>query len=101
MKNKFVYKIFTKTEWKKFTEDNFFGSDLDISSGFVHLSTKNQVTGTVKKFFKNSIQLFIAGFKVEILGSKLKWEIVYDDKSFPHFYGRLYLKYLNNFRRYY
>ena len=101
MNNKFVYKIFTRNEWKRFSEDRFMGSKLDISSGFIHLSSKNQVNGTINKFFKTKFFLIIAGFKAETLGNKLKWEEVYKDKFFPHFYGRLFFKHLNNFRLYY
>ena len=101
MNNKFVYKIFTRNEWKKFSEDRFVGSHLDISSGFIHLSSKNQINATINKFFKTKTSLVIAGFKVETLGSKLKWEEVYKDKFFPHFYGKLFFKHLNNFRLYY
>ena len=48
MKNKkesFVYRVMLNNEWDEFKKKKkFFGNKLDIQSGFIHLSTKSQIS---------------------------------------------------------
>ena len=51
---KFVYKICTKAEWLEAkTKGKFNGSKKDIEDGYIHFSDKEQLKGTLAKFFSN------------------------------------------------
>ena len=56
MRIDYVYKICTKKEWNFFKEKKtWHGSNKDIEDGFIHLSDREQVNQTLKKYFSNSI----------------------------------------------
>ena len=76
----------------------FFGSKLDLDSGFIHLSTKNQVNKTLINYFKNDKILVIVGFKACLLKEKLRWEFSRKKEIYPHFYGSLNYDKINNYR---
>jgi len=76
----------------------FFGSKLDLDSGFIHLSTKNQVKKTLINYFKNDKILVIVGFKAYFLKDKLRWEFSRNKEIYPHFYGSLNYDKINNYR---
>ena len=62
----FIYKICTKSEWLKAKKDGkFVGSNKDIEDGFIHFSNKDQLKGTLKKYFLNQRELVL--LKVEAL----------------------------------
>ncbi|KAF8522859.1 hypothetical protein JB92DRAFT_2886507 [Gautieria morchelliformis] len=74
-------------------------SDLDRSSGFIHLSTSKQLPGTVKHFFKDDELVYILRIPYDPLEDKIRWE---DPKAevcgprsgegmFPHLYNELIL----------
>lgn len=83
-----VYKVFTEGEWKTFQKTGrFSGSADDIRDGFIHLSTKEQVSGVVEKFFSGKRPLYIAEFSGSNFIEKLKWEISDSAGVYPHLYG--------------
>ena len=54
MEFEFVYKICNKAEWliaKK--NKKFIGTNKDKEDGFIHFSDKQQVQGTLKKYYLN------------------------------------------------
>ncbi len=56
--------------------------------GFIHLSTREQVLGTVKRFFHHTHNLIL----IEVAAARLQAEIRYeeaDGQRFPHLYGPL------------
>ena len=85
----FVYKICSKSEWlsaKK--KGQFKGSEMDLKDGFIHFSERNQVQGTLNKFFINQKNLLL--LKVKTIGLKsLIWEQGSDGNMFPHLYAHL------------
>ena len=45
---KVVYRVFKKEEFEEFENKEFFsGNTLDKESGFIHLSTKKQIFGSL------------------------------------------------------
>ena len=86
---KFVYKICTKAELLEAkTKGKFNGSKKDIEDGYIHFSDKEQLKGTLNKFFfnqKNLILLKIDTFKLD----KLIYEQASDGNMFPHLYSTL------------
>ena len=85
----FVYKICNKSEWKKAKiNKKFFGTEKDISDGYIHFSNKNQVEATLAKYFfkeKNLVLLKIQTLKLK----NLVWEQSSDGNLFPHLYSDL------------
>ena len=74
-------------------------SELDKSSGFIHLSTSVQVPGTLKHFFADQSQVSILRVPLAPVEKLIKWE---DPKGevcgprggeglFPHLYNELKL----------
>lgn len=87
MKDK-VYKIFTESEWNNFQEaGQFKGSADDLRDGFIHLSTKEQVSGVIERFFSGKHPLYIAEFSGPHFIQKLKWENSASGDVYPHLYG--------------
>ncbi|THU93829.1 hypothetical protein K435DRAFT_182854 [Dendrothele bispora CBS 962.96] len=76
-------------------------SDLDQSSGFIHLSTASQIPSTLKFFFKDDTSVYILRLPYDVLEDQklIRWE---DPKAevcgprggegmFPHLYNGLKL----------
>ena len=74
-------------------------SDLDESSGFIHLSTSIQVPGTLKHFFADRSQVFILRVPLVPVEKLIKWEDAKREVCgsrggeglFPHLYNGLKL----------
>ena len=50
--DEFVYRVFKEPEFYRFKKYKFFeGNKLDKDSGFIHLSTNDQINGTIQKYF--------------------------------------------------
>ena len=85
----FVYRVFRKKELKEFRIKKLFrGNELDINSGFIHLSTNQQIKETINKYFKKE-EVYIVKFKVSDLEDSLRWEKSRNEEIFPHYYGTL------------
>ena len=93
---KYIYKICTKVEWhtaKK--KGKFFGSNKDIEDGFIHFSSKDQLKGTLKKYFLNQKDLVL--LKIEALKlNNLIYEQASDGNFFPHLYSYLDISHVCN-----
>lgn len=72
-------------------------SQLDISSGFIHMSTASQVPGTLKYFFKTTSginRIFLIRVELPLKSGELRWESPDakvcgprpDEGLFPHIY---------------
>ena len=84
----FVFKI------NRFPPDstlpNIEPTDLDNQSGFIHLSTGQQIPQTCDRFFSNVDVVYIIKFRYSKLESAMKWEPASDTSElFPHYYGTL------------
>ena len=83
-----VYKVFTESEWKIFkSTGKFEGSADDLRDGFIHLSTKDQLTGVIERFFSGVCPLNIAEFSASDFLERLKWEASASNEVYPHLYG--------------
>lgn len=88
-----IYKILTKAEMLALVESGrFSGSADDRRDGFIHLSTRAQVQGTLGKHFENQLDLFLLGFSSEDFGSELRWEPSRGGALFPHLYSEIDLR---------
>jgi uncharacterized protein (DUF952 family) len=84
---KIVFKIATPDEWFKATKAGIYdGSTDDCRDGFIHLSTRKQLRGTLEKHFKGEGDLVLIAFEASELGPALKWEQSRGKELFPHLY---------------
>ena len=65
------------------------GSADDRRDGFIHLSARHQVAGTLAKFFAGQGDLVLLAVNPDRLGAELRWEPSRDGELFPHLYGTL------------
>jgi uncharacterized protein (DUF952 family) len=87
---KIVFKITTASEWSKATKSGLYeGSADDHRDGFIHLSSQEQLRGTLEKHFSGKGDLLLIAFEVSQLGPKLKWEQSRGGEFFPHLYEKL------------
>jgi uncharacterized protein (DUF952 family) len=89
------YKILTIQQWQEFqNKKTFYGSEMDVKDGFIHLSFKNQIDGIREKFFKNKKELVL----VSLYGSTLNNEYLKIEANkpggnqYPHYYSTLKLE---------
>jgi len=89
MNFKFIYKIFTKSEWQEIKDKSkLIGSKKDLEDGYIHFSGEDQVVGTLKKFYSKQKDLIL--LKVDTLKlDHLLWEQASDGNMFPHLYSSL------------
>jgi len=88
-----IYRIFTRSEFFEFNKfKRFKGNQLDLNSGFIHLSAKDQVQGTIEKYFNTEKEVFVVEFLISDLENSLKWGKSRDSEKFPHYYGVLEFK---------
>lgn len=87
-----IYKVTGKEAWAEAERlDAFTGSPDDIRDGFIHLSTAEQLAGTLAKYYAGRDDLVIAAVHPGRLGSALAWEAARGGALFPHLYGALAL----------
>ena len=96
MSDDFVFKILEQKEWFN-REEEYTGSLIDLKDGFIHLSTKNQIYETCKKYFFGKENLIVIYFKIKDLEDSLKWEKSRNNDFFPHYYGFLKKKLMIGF----
>lgn len=85
-----VYKILRADEWAAAqATDHYEGSPDDLRDGFVHLSTADQVPGTLDRFFRGETGLTVLAVDAGKLGDALRWETNAAGDTFPHHYGPL------------
>lgn len=82
-----IYKIFRENEWTAFEKAGVTsGAPIDLTDGYIHLSTGAQVAETVSKYFAATTDLRILALSPEHLGDKLIWEPSRGGALFPHLY---------------
>jgi uncharacterized protein (DUF952 family) len=84
----FAYKILTREQWEQWRADELFtGAPVDLSDGYIHLSARDQVGGTLAKHFAGQDDLMLAMVDLPALGDAVKWEVSRGGALFPHIYG--------------
>lgn len=85
-----AYKILTRDQWQAFeAEGLFLGAPVDLTDGYIHLSTAEQLEETIAKHFAGQTGLVVAEVDLTTLGETIKWEVSRKDQLFPHIYGPL------------
>lgn len=87
-----IYKVLRAHEWRAAqAEGAVNGSPDDLRDGFIHLSTREQLAGTLDRHFAGEAELVVLEVAAERLGAALKWEASRGGALFPHLYGTLAL----------
>ncbi len=88
-----IYKVVSDQQWAVATEQGeFHGAAIDLTDGYIHFSTAEQLRETVEKHFAGQTDLLLVGVDVDSLGDELKWEPSRGGALFPHLYAPLSIK---------
>jgi uncharacterized protein (DUF952 family) len=87
-----IYKIFRRPEWDAFkAAGETLGAPIDLTDGYIHISTAQQVAETAAKHFATESDLVLVALDDAALGPALKWEPSRGGALFPHLYRKLVL----------
>jgi uncharacterized protein (DUF952 family) len=88
----YVYRVLLAAEWQQMLAcGEFIGSGTDKRDGYIHLSTHEQVAGTITAHFADVLRrdLIVVEINAVSLRGKLRWEASRAGGLFPHLYGVL------------
>ena len=92
MPGELLYKVLREAEWREAqTQGAVAGSADDLRDGFIHLSTRGQLAGTLDRHFAGETGLVVLEIAADRLNAGLKWEPSRDGALFPHLYRVLSL----------
>jgi len=84
-----VYKIISAEGWRQARLAGVFtGAPIDLTDGYIHLSSDSQVEETAKRHFSGQKDLLLVAFEADAL-KNLKWEPSRGGALFPHVYGTI------------
>lgn len=87
-----IYKILRSDEWATLQADGETpGAPIDVSDGYVHFSTAEQVRETAAKHFAGTEGLMLLAYDETAMEGDLRWEPSRGGALFPHLYGPLRL----------
>ena len=85
-----AYKVLTADQYAGWQSDgSFAGAPVDLADGYIHLSTEDQLAGTLERHFAGQTGLVIAAIDLALLGDAVRWEPSRGGALFPHVYGQL------------
>jgi uncharacterized protein (DUF952 family) len=85
-----IFKIMPRETWYAAERKNIFaGAAIDLTDGYIHLSTAAQVEETAQKHFAGQTDLLLIAYDANLFGPELKWEASRGGALFPHVYGTL------------
>ena len=85
-----AFKVLTAEQFARWqAEGTFAGVQVDLADGYIHLSTADQLAGTLDKHFVGQTGLVIAEIDLAMLGNTVRWESSRGGALFPHVYGVL------------
>lgn len=87
-----AYKVLTADQMRALEADAFRGAPIDLADGYIHLSTRDQLTETVDRHFAGQSDLWVAAIDLAALGETVKWEESRGGALFPHIYGSMPLE---------
>jgi uncharacterized protein (DUF952 family) len=87
-----AYKVLTADQMRALEADTFAGAPIDLADGYIHLSTRDQLTETVDRHFAGQSGLWVAAIDLAALGESLRWEESRGGALFPHIYGAMPLE---------
>ncbi len=86
-----IYKILQQDEFFELeNKGQSHGSNLDYKDGFIHFSTRDQLSTTLKNHFFNQKNLILMAVESDTINERLKWEKSRGNELFPHLYSNLF-----------
>lgn len=90
MRDAIIYKILCQSEWAELQEAGQFGGSVhDKRDGFIHMSTRAQLQGTLDKHYTQGDEVILAAVRLADIAETVKWEVSRGGAEFPHIYGVL------------
>lgn len=90
--HKTIYKICPEGAWREAEKAGVFnGASIDLTDGYIHLSTAEQARETAAKHFAGQQGLVLVAVEAARLGEALKYEVSRGGALFPHLYAPLAL----------
>jgi uncharacterized protein (DUF952 family) len=89
--NTLVYKILSASDWQVASELGYSKTALDEGDGYVHLSKGEQVAETLRLHYAGQTGVQLLEYKLDSLGSDIRWEESRGGQLFPHLYGTLFI----------
>lgn len=84
-----IYKVLRNDEFRAFeSAGRSLGAPVDLADGYIHLSTAEQLPGTLAKHFANEDGLYLLALESQDL-TELRWEPSRGGALFPHLYRAL------------
>ncbi len=84
-----IYKISTESSYAPARQSgSYSGMPIDIADGYMHFSTAEQLSETLRLHFAGQSDLVILAVAIADLGPGLVWEPSRGGSLFPHLYGR-------------
>ena len=81
-----IYKVLRQDEYRRFARDGRTdGAPVDLADGYIHLSTAQQLPGTLAKHFAGEAGLVLLALDPATL-TPLRWEPSRGGALFPHLY---------------
>ncbi len=75
MTSQLIYKIVPRPLWVEAERSGRFqGASIDLTDGYIHFSTVQQVRETARRHFAGQDDLLLVTVATDRLGDKLKWE---------------------------
>lgn len=85
-----AFKIIDAAEWAAAERSGAYaGSAVDLADGYIHLSTGDQLAGTVERHYAGRTGLLLLTVDLAALGDTVVWEPSRGGDMFPHIYGPL------------
>ena len=85
-----IYHIVQKAKWHDSKGQTFYEEESLAAEGFIHLSTKEQVTGVLERYYKGQNDLLLLHVDENKLTAELKYELSPSvNEMFPHLFGKL------------
>lgn len=84
-----IYHIVPAADWARFENEPAYEAASLQTEGFIHLSQKEQVDGTLSRYYQNVPDLLLLHVDTDKLMPELRYEPSTNDDLFPHLYGPL------------
>jgi uncharacterized protein (DUF952 family) len=83
-----LYKIIDAAAWERALDAGVFkGAAIDLTDGYIHLSTGAQAKETARLHFAGIANLLLVAIHEDVIDHHLKWETSRGGHLFPHVYG--------------
>lgn len=82
-----IYHVVAADEWKKQESLPDYSAASLISEGFIHLSTREQVSGVLNRYYRDVSNLLLLHVDTDKLVHELRYEQATNNELFPHVYG--------------